>query len=326
MNDKISVIVPVYKVEDYLDRCVESIVRQTYSNLEIILVDDGSPDSCPLKCDEWAKRDTRIKVIHKENGGLSSARNSALDIITGNYIIFVDSDDSINLSMIEILHDIIVKESSDISMCGYKKVGDKSATRDKKYVLDYADVQSYIGEDIFALLYNKKISLITTAWAKLYKKEIFESIRYPEGIIHEDEKVILEILSKCKIMSYIPYPMYNYTQRRDSIMAVKFSHKRLVLLDILKERINQVEEYCPQFTDDAIIHFMKTSIYLYYDAKRTKMTSDILLAIKKPIIDYYKAGYSNRFIKMFFSHPKLLDFLLKIRRIEITIYKKLRRF
>ena len=117
-NPKISVIVPVYKVEKYLDRCVESIVNQTYKNLEIILVDDGSPDNCPVMCDEWAEKDERIRVIHKENGGLADARNAGMNIATGDYIGFVDSDDWIEPNMYEVLLKNALKYDADISRCG----------------------------------------------------------------------------------------------------------------------------------------------------------------------------------------------------------------
>ena len=124
MNDKISVIVPIYKVEDYLDRCIESIVGQTYSNLEIILVDDGSPDSCPQLCDEYAKKDSRIKVIHKQNGGVSSARNEGLKFAHGEYIGFVDPDDYVHPSMYEKLIDCIHKNQCQIAVCRFSHVNE----------------------------------------------------------------------------------------------------------------------------------------------------------------------------------------------------------
>lgn len=313
MNDKISVIVPVYKVEDYLDRCVESIVRQTYSNLEIILVDDGSPDSCPLKCDEWAKRDTRIKVIHKENGGLSSARNSALDIITGNYIMFVDSDDTIHPLIIETLYKVLYETKSDISMCSWHKVYNISRPNNKAYCLDNTKIQIFEGDEVFALLFNKKLPLVMAAWAKLYKREIFDSIRYPVGLIHEDEKVIPEILDKCQKLSFVPFKMYNNTQRNDSITGNFFSPKRLIALDILRERIDFVRASRPKFLDDAIYYFMKISILYYYLVKWAKMDTDTLAKIKEPVMSYYKLGYSNRLIKMFLFHPRLLEFVIKIK-------------
>ena len=137
--DKISVIVPVYNVEKYLDKCVESIVNQTYKNLEIILVDDGSTDSCPEICDEWAKKDNRIKVIHKPNGGLSSARNAGMDSMTGSYIQFVDSDDYIKSNMIEVMYGNIIKGDYDVCVCNYSFIDESdnviSATDFKKSIL-----------------------------------------------------------------------------------------------------------------------------------------------------------------------------------------------
>ena len=126
MNPLISVIVPVYKAEKYLDKCVQSIVNQTYKNLEIILVDDGSPDNCPEMCDEWAKKDSRIKVIHKENGGVSSARNAGLDNSFGDYIGFVDSDDFIENDFYECLYDNLVENGADISFCTFKTLDEKN--------------------------------------------------------------------------------------------------------------------------------------------------------------------------------------------------------
>ena len=113
----VSVVVPVYKVERYLDKCIGSIVKQTYTNLEIILVDDGSPDNCPQMCDEWAKKDARIRVIHKENGGLSDARNAALDICTGTYVVFVDSDDYVHPEYVSYLYEMIVQHNADLAVC-----------------------------------------------------------------------------------------------------------------------------------------------------------------------------------------------------------------
>ena len=123
-KNKVSIIIPVYKVEPYIDECLNSIVNQTYSNLEIILVDDGSPDTCPQKCDEWASKDSRIRVVHKQNGGLSSARNAGMDVATGDFFMFVDSDDFIESNMVESLLDIHKKQESDITCCEVNRVID----------------------------------------------------------------------------------------------------------------------------------------------------------------------------------------------------------
>lgn len=313
MKDKVSIIIPIYKVEKYLDECIKSVVNQTYDNLEIILVDDGSPDSCPVICDEWASKDSRIKVIHKENGGVSSSRNAGLDVSSGEYIMFVDSDDTIHPKMVEILYKVLVQEKCDISMCNWKKVSDITSPNNAYYSSDKFKITSFEGDNVFALLFNSNLPLISALWAKLYKSEFFKNIRFPLGKIHEDEKVIPEILNMCHKLSYIDYKMYNNTQRDDSITGEPFSKKRLVVLDILKERIEFVNEHKPRFTDDSIFYFMKISILYYYYAKWAKMEFDVLNKIKQDIMFYYNAGYSNKLVKMFIKHPRILELIIKFK-------------
>ena len=176
--EKISVIVPVYKVEKYLKRCVESIVQQTYQNIEIILVDDGSPDRCPEMCDEYARRDARIKVIHKSNGGLSDARNAGLNIASGDYISFVDSDDWIEEDFIEILYKNMKKENADISIIGYTLIWESGRKKrftsdDEYYVFDKEDA-------VRELLKQQKFQCMVCQ--KMYRKSIFRSIIFREKI------------------------------------------------------------------------------------------------------------------------------------------------
>ncbi|MBE5740947.1 MAG: glycosyltransferase [Clostridiales bacterium] len=310
---KVSVIVPVYKVEKYLDKCVESVVNQTYKNLEIILVDDGSPDKCPQMCDEWAKKDERIKVVHKQNGGLSSARNAGIEIAKGEFLMFVDSDDTINPQMIEILIRIQSETSSDITMCSWKKVHDINNPKNKTYDVEKLVCVVYENDEVFALLYNKKVPLIMAAWAKIYKRNLFTDVRYPEGKIHEDEAVIHEILNNCKKLSFIDYPMYNNTQRRDSITATTFNVKRLVMLEIMKGRIDFMEKNKPQFIDSAIHHYVKILILYYHYVKWAKMSQSILNQIKAEIDQYCAQGYTSKITKMFYKFPIILDWVLRIR-------------
>jgi len=187
-REKISVIVPVYKVEKYLNRCVESICKQSYSNLEILLVDDGSPDSCPQMCDEYAKADSRIIVIHKENGGLSSARNAALEVATGDYVICVDSDDYIHPRAVEKLYQACVMYQADIAMgLHFVEKGEKLLIEDP--VVDEVEIYSAV-EALQVLLADKKMR--NYAWNKLYKRELFEEVRYPEGRNYEDSPITFE--------------------------------------------------------------------------------------------------------------------------------------
>ncbi len=214
MDRLISVIVPVYNVEDYLEKCVDSIINQTYKNLEIILIDDGSTDSCPSFCDELKKRDKRIKVVHKSNGGLSSARNKGLDIAKGSLISFVDSDDYMEESMLEELKNNMDKYSSDIAVCDfYTVIGSKKQThsyKEKEFVLEEKQKFDYLD--------NEYGNLTVYAWNKLYKKSLFDEIRYPDGKIFEDSHIICELLEKARRVSYVVKPLYNYIMRKDSII------------------------------------------------------------------------------------------------------------
>ena len=214
MEELISVIVPIYNVYDYLEKCINSIIHQTYSNLEIILIDDGSDDGCSLICDEYKKLDNRIKVIHKKNEGLSSARNTGLDIATGSLINFVDSDDYLELNMLEELKNNMDKYHSDISICDFYYIKNNRRREhnylDREFIVD--------GKNKFVYLENEYGLLTIYAWNKLYKRELFNSIRYPKGKIYEDSYIICDLLDKAKAVSYLIKPLYNYVYRKNSIV------------------------------------------------------------------------------------------------------------
>lgn len=212
--DLISVIVPVYKVEDYLYRCVESIVNQSYKNLEIILVDDGSPDKCPQMCDEWIKKDSRIKVIHKDNGGLSDARNAGLDIASGEYISFVDSDDWISKNYIEKLYHSIIANNADISECNvYYAYGEELSAYNNDSAFFYENNKSVMEA------YIRDYHIKTVVWNKLYSIDLLSSIRFEKGKLHEDEFFTYLVLSKVDRLAHINEYLYFYRQRSDSIMG-----------------------------------------------------------------------------------------------------------
>lgn len=215
MNELISVIVPVYKVEEWLDECVESIVNQTYKNLEIILVDDGSPDNCPAMCDAWKERDARIKVIHKKNGGLSSARNAALEIITGKYISFVDSDDYMHPDMISSLYEDMQKTEADIVRCGRftdidGKIEETSAVKGRKI---------YSNDEVMECYFYHKDDFNSGVWDKLFRAELFEGVRFPDGINSEDYYIYAIVYGKCKKLYYNNKPLYYYRIRENSICS-----------------------------------------------------------------------------------------------------------
>ena len=209
-TDLISVIVPVYKVEEYLCECLDSIINQTYKNLEIILVDDGSPDNCGKICDEYALKDSRIKVIHQQNGGLSAARNAGLDIANGDYIGFVDSDDYIELNMYEELYNSLNENNADMSACGIECFGLKNKTE------SYGN-RVLNNPDFLKLLLKDEIT--SYAVNKLYKKKLFSDIRFPAGKKFEDMAVLHLVAEKSSSTAATDKTFYNYRIRKNSITS-----------------------------------------------------------------------------------------------------------
>ena len=238
-SDLISVIVPVYKVEEYLDRCVESIVNQTYMNLEIILVDDGSPDDCPQMCDDWAKKDNRIKVIHKENGGLSDARNTGLDIAQGEYIGFVDSDDYIHPKMYELLYKSIVSNNADMSICDTRIVDEDGNSIINKNLFSPFVQKNISGKTVLEQkLFEKEGWKWIVVWPKLYTKCLFENVRFPNGKINEDEFIAQDIFVNCANLVCVNEQLYCYVQRSGSITNNNFSVQNFDALEAMLRRLS----------------------------------------------------------------------------------------
>ncbi len=226
----ISVVVPVYNVEKYIHKCVDSIINQTYKNLEIILVDDGSPDNCPKICDEFAKNDKRIKVIHKQNGGLSDARNVGIEVAKGKYITFIDSDDYIETNYVELLYNTINDDKSDISIGSHKVIYDSGKIIDKstseRTILNPKEVLKRI-------LYDDGIDL--SAWGKLYKLNLFKDIKYPVGRLFEDSATTYLLIDKANKISINSCVIYNYIIRNNSITNSSFNLKKLDLITSTRE-------------------------------------------------------------------------------------------
>lgn len=242
----VSVIIPIYCVERYLDRCVTSVVNQTYNHLEIILVDDGSPDTCPMMCDQWVKRDQRIKVIHKKNGGLSDARNIGIDRASGKYLVFVDGDDYILPTMIEKLVEVIQKDKSDIAFCSFfYDYGEYYKSLSAYYTNKHRILNR--NEVITDYFLNHALELVVV-WNKLYKKKLFfteQRIRFPIGHLHEDEYTSYKLLYEAKSISWINIELYGYVQRGGSIMS-NFNSKHISdILGYISGYFNWYREYAP---------------------------------------------------------------------------------
>lgn len=249
----ITVIIPVYNVKPYLSKCLESVGKQSYKNLEIILVDDGSDDGSFSICKEFSKRDSRIKLYHTKNLGLSHARNVGLDHANGEYIVFVDSDDYIHENMISTMMD--KAEDADLVICNYKKVLNdtkKEIPQDAKCLKD----DSWNYKQFWEHYYLKNLNVFCcVAWNKLYKRKLFKNIRYPINEIHEDEYIINDIVSRCNKIKIINDVLYYYVQRGNSIMHNSYqgymgsaeafigrcdAFQNRNLVGILRENLNEI--------------------------------------------------------------------------------------
>ncbi|MDR3572606.1 MAG: glycosyltransferase [Anaerolineaceae bacterium] len=237
MRPKISVIVPVYNVERYLGRCLDSILGQSFPDFELIVVDDGSADNSGHLCNEYAKGDHRIKVIHKENAGLSSARNAGLDAARGEYIAFVDSDDWIEPDMLELLYRECTKNQLDIAVCGIN------------FCYSGGTSKPYSGELVYLVLDNSRA--LSEMWAKstfteslcnkLFKACLFDNIRFPVGKVHEDTFVTYRLIHRSRRTGCIPERKYNYFQRQDGIMGSlkqRYSADKIEALDEILDFIH----------------------------------------------------------------------------------------
>ncbi len=261
MQELISIIVPVYNVEQYLDRCLNSIAQQTFRNLEVILVDDGSTDQCPEICDRWARLDDRFRAYHKKNGGLSSARNFGLGVANGQYIGFVDSDDWISENMYQKLYNLCKAYHADIAMGEFARTTtDKSdslfkgETVSEKIVLYEADE---FAKKFFKINGNKTIHYV---WNKLYSIEVARKIHFPEGLIDEDvEGFFLALCSSNKIVTTSEI-LYFYRKNENGISAKWFSHKQMDLLIIWEH----IVEYCRQPENQKWMKYAKYNLHRAY--------------------------------------------------------------
>lgn len=237
----ISVIVPVYNVEKYLKRCVDSILEQSYRDFELILVDDGSTDESGTICDKLKERDERIRVIHQKNGGLSAARNRGLAEATGDYFTLIDSDDFIDKSFLETLYENAEKYKADVSVCGYRLVWEDPGKNKKKQDCERDEVKLYTGKEAVHEIVSKSRTCMITAWGKLYHHSLREHLFYPEGKLHEDEYVTYKVFYASTKVVETEKDNYCYFQRSSSIMN-GYNIKRLDKIEALKEAVEFFEE------------------------------------------------------------------------------------
>ena len=303
--DKISVVVPVYNVSKYLKECVDTILKQTYTNLEIILVDDGSTDDSGNICEEYAKKDNRIKVIHKKNGGLSSARNAGIKIATGKYIGFVDSDDWIDLDMYNKLYKNMKKEKAQISCCNRllvysnleKKYGTTSyyEVMDSKRAIELMCTYGYIG---------------VSAYTKLYEKDLFNGIEFPDGKKSEDVFIMYKLFEKASTIVYDATPLYYYRQRSGSITTAK--NINLDIIDASKELMDYVVKKYPDIKEIVTNNYVYSIIGVYDTILKSKKSGADIKKLKK---------YIKQEVKKYYNEIRKLKINSKSRQLQLFLIR-----
>lgn len=310
-DELISVIVPVYNVEPYLCRCVDSILRQTYRNLEIILVDDGSTDQSGRICDEYARQDLRVTVVHQKNGGLSAARNTGIERANGEYLSFVDSDDFIDERMLEVLYTDLRAAGVEVSAIEYQTFEREEGLKAEETL---PPMQTMTGEEaIRRVLISNGIE--DFAWNKLYKKSLFERIRYPDGRVFEDLGTTYRLLECCRTVAYRPAKLYFYYQRQDSILhrkSLKFYRDKY---DMTMERYRFIQKNHPDFVENdaaALNMIQHCYSYLMQDTVRRAEMERILKTLNPAALKLVCSSTRRKYYLLKFSrklYAKL--FLLK---------------
>lgn len=256
VNPKISIIVPVFNVESYLNKCIESILCQSFTNFELILVNDGSPDNCGEICEQYALLDNRIKVIHKENGGQASARNTALNVAKGEYIGFVDSDDWIEPDMYEILYEMCIKYDCDIAnITSIIHYGDHGVQKEP-YSLIIHNKRQAMETLLVGDLYDEVV------WTKLIKSSLLKEVRFKEGILYEDTDFTYRVFHECKKICAIGMPKYHYIKHGDSSMAKALKNYKMDALLIYDEMYQFINKHYPELTEIVLLKFADNAIVL----------------------------------------------------------------
>lgn len=312
-EDLISIIVPIYNVEDYLEKCIKSLVKQTYKNIEIILVDDGSPDNSSVICNKYEKIDNRIIYIKQKNKGLSGARNTGIKNSNGKYLIFVDSDDYVSEFFVEDLYRALIETKADISVCDYQEFNE-GETPILRYEKNYS-LETFTEKEKFQNLYNNLRTITTVAWNKLYKKDIFEDLEYFEGLYHEDEEIICKILDKANIVTYINCKNYYYLQRTGSITG-NYSLKRKDILVGLESKMKFFKQKNYKLLySRALYDYYFQLIYQYSMIKRCFNDEEkILKDIEKKIIKLKNEVLFNLYLNPL-RKVKIIVYLFKIKGV-----------
>lgn len=322
MKDKISIIVPIYNTDKYLAECIESIINQTYKNLEIILINDGSSDKSLEICNYFKEKDRRIVVINQVNMGVAYSRNIGIKNATGDYIAFVDSDDKIKPNMFQKLIEISKKNNADISMCEFEVIDEKGNNINnelkKKYVeKEFENTINVLkGDRKFEILYKGSITGLAgiVIWNKLYKRKLIKSLKYKDGTIHEDEAMSHIILNRANMVVYTKETLYLYRKRQGSITSKEYSIDRQQILDGLNERYiffkdtNREKLACFALKEYAfmiIIHYRYSLEYNLGNGNLKNLKKRLKKILKDIFFNKYLSLRVKVIISLFYMYPKL---------------------
>lgn len=319
MGELISVIVPVYKVEKYLERCIESLRNQVYTNLEIILVDDGSPDACGEICDTYQQKDPRIRVIHKANGGLSDARNAGIQVARGKYLGFIDSDDYVAPDMFSHLYGILKDNDADVSICSAVVVEEGKQAQ----FTDGRVTNVLSGEEILLGMIYQNLFTVNT-WNKLYKRELFDKIRFPSGKLYEDLATTYKVMDLAGRVVYSDACKYAYVQRSGSIMNRTGRMMKNDKIIILAEMWGYFEKRERPFSDEikaGIFKYIINDIFKMTSAGNLLKNSSYRESLKLFMCGKKVALFKNSRLNMYFKlvvasylcNPRILTFFYSIK-------------
>ena len=310
----ISVVVPIYKVEKYLVKCVDSIRNQTLKDIEIILVDDGSPDRCGQMCDELAEEDDRITVVHKENGGLSDARNAGIDAAKAKLVAFIDSDDYIDPDMMEFLYNNLVKAGADLSVCGLcHHFGEViQISEDKLNGYRVADTKEAIRLEL--------TEVPVTAVNKLYKKSLFEHVRFPKGKLYEDAHTMTPVILETSRVVYDIQPKYHYIHREDSITTKNFRMQSLSLIEANENNMKLIVARYPELREPAEFRYFWSFFWILEYILRSSSLDEEAIRKKKEICKLLKKNTWKIVTNSYFTKTRKISALILF--FSSTLYEK----
>ena len=304
----ISVIIPIYKAEKYVEKCVKAVQNQTYENLEIILVDDGSPDESGKICDRLATEDSRIRVLHKENGGAATARNAGLNVMTGEYIAFVDADDYMELHYIETLYNTLSQKHAQVAICSFKTVDEAGnpvsidslhdESRDVNISVAGADgIEVFTGNEIILQDLQGHWEHVAP-WGKLYQADLFEGVRYPKWPAYEDEPVFIRVFDKVEVAAASKDRLYYYVQHAGSLMNTAYSEKqRSTTIKMWHERIEYYSDNTPRHKElrncvlQAFVAWNVLFLSLHAHEMTKEQKAELKREIKRYVICLFKAPH-----------------------------------